>query len=245
MKPIAACLFLLTAIASAASAEQMVMLPFEPSVVYGKGGITWRTFLVAVNSSDRNADFRCSYALCSAVPPRSYYVFQGAGVAGNPAFLYFDDDLADSVHIALRVYVDGSGPHTARIMELPVARAADFRSDVMRIAYIPVGGNARQSLRIYDREGRDGTTVRLEILGAGSHMVDTVVTLHEAFGQMVGSGPARPATIEINDLSTAFPELADVDTADIIITPMTPGAHIWAFVTSTSNDSPQFNHFTP
>jgi hypothetical protein len=85
--------------------------------------------------------------------------------------------------------------------------------------------------------------VRLQIFSHGDQFVDTVVTLHQASGETVGSSPARPATFEINNLRDAFPELAKVLVADIVITPETRDAHIWAFVTSTNNDTQQFNHF--
>ena len=224
-----------------AHAEQMVMLPYEPSVIDGPFGVTWRTMLVAVNKSRDFVEWRCRLPLCNTSLARRASDMFLSEFDGGPAFIYLPDE--KTVHLTLRVLAGGVGGN--RIMDVPVARAADFTSDELRFDFVPMGGESRQSLRIYDRDGRDNTLVRVQIDGQNGTLVDVIVALRELTREWIDDKPARPAWIEINDLAGLFPQLANTPIASIVVTPLTPDARVWAFVTSTNNETQQFNTFIP
>lgn len=235
--------FAVILVAVAVHADQKVLMPFAPSHVYGAATVWW-TFLIVDNQTDQPAVLGCNG--CYDIPPQSHYVLEGLATSSSrndiPAFLYLSDQTAESVQIAMRVL--GSVGSDNKISALPMARAADFHSRPIHIEYVPVGHGARQSLRIYDRDGRDGTQVRLQILQYGTPVVDQVVTLREPTGERVGDHPAHPAWFEVNDLTASFPELPpSADIVDVVITPLEPDSYIWALFTSTENGARQFVSF--
>ena len=129
-------------------------------------------------------------------------------------------------------------------MEIPIARESDFTSGVFHIQAVPINPDSRQSLRIYDLDGVDGTAVRVRIYTTSSDpVVDTVVFLHKPSTPDVDGRPGAPAFATLNSLATQFPDIATSEIAMIDLQPLTAGARIWGFVTSTNNATQQFNHF--
>ena len=130
------------------------------------------------------------------------------------------------------------------MMDIPLARAADFTAGVFHLQAIPFNRDYRQSLRIFDLDGMDGATVRVRIFTTGNDpVVDTVLVLHRPSSPDVDGRPGAPAFAAVHNLAQTFPAIGNADLATIDIEPLTPGMQIWAFVTSTNNLTQQFNHF--
>jgi hypothetical protein len=232
---------LLLATSLFAQSYDKVLLPIQPSTISGAFGTTWHTVLAERSDNDSAVMLKCYAGACTPNIPQGGVLFQSSG-SGDPAFIYVPSDHTASVLLALRTTVT-SGSENAT-MEIPIAHASDFMPGVVRLQAIPLDRDFRQTLRIYDLDGVDGTAVRVRIYTTSSDpAVDTVVILHTPAIPSVDGLPGAPAFATINNLTIAFPAIATADIANIDVEPMTTGVSIWAFVTSTNNVTQQFNHF--
>lgn len=232
---------LLLGLGTTAFAEDAVLLPITPSSINGAFDTRWQTVLFVWNGSQSQAVLDCPPEACRNVPPETEAMFQANG-SGNAAFVNVPNG-SDHVQLALRTFVttaDGS----RTVFELPIASRSKFRSDQIRILGVPIGNDYRQSLRIYDADGRDGARVRLQIFTAMSDpAVDGVITLHT--NGAAADGRVRPAYAEIHNLLARFPMLEFSEVATIVLTPEDDDTRIWAFATSTHNATQQINNFVP
>jgi len=232
---------LLLVLAVAAFGEDAVLVPITPSSINGAFGTRWQTVLFVWNGSQSAAVLDCPPEACRNVPPQTEAMFQANG-SGTPAFINVPDG-TDHVQMALRTFVTSAdGERT--VLELPLVSRSRFRSDQIRILGVPLGNGYRQSLRIYDADGRDGAQVRLQIFTAMSDpAVDGIVTLHTSTDRP--DDRVRPAMAELHNLVALFPALEVADVATIVITPVSSDTRVWAFATSTNNATQQNNNFTP
>jgi hypothetical protein len=235
---------LLLVLATAAFADDAVLLPITPSTINGAFDSRWHTVLFIWNGAPSAAALDCPPEACRAVPPQTEALFQANG-SGQPGFVYIPEGSIETVAMGLRTFASTpDGVNT--ILEVPVVSTSKFRSDQVRILGVPIGKGYRQSLRIYDAEGRDGTQVRLQIFtGMSDPAVDGIVTLHVTTPQPAEGRIQRPAFAEIHNLLAAFPMLEQADFATIVVRPVDSDSHIWAFATSTNNLTQQNNNFLP
>ena len=231
---------LLLVLGTTAFAEDVVLLPITPSSINGAFDTRWQTVLFVWNGAQSSAVLDCPPEACRNVPPQTEAMFQANG-SGNSAFVHVPDG-SDHVQLALRTFVttaDGTRP----VFEIPTVSRSKFRSDSIRILGVPIGNGYRQSLRIYDADGRDGARVRLQIFTAMSDpAVDGVLTLHTTPS---ADGRTRPASAEIHNILATWPMLEFAEVATIVLTPEDADTRIWAFATSTHNGTQQINNFVP
>jgi hypothetical protein len=234
--------FLIAVLGTTAFAEDALLLPITPSSIHGAFGTRWQTVLFAWNGSQDAAVLDCPPEACRNVPAQTQAMFQASG-GGNAAFVRLPDGSAH-VQLALRTFLTtADGSRTA--FELPVVSRSRFRADAIRILGVPIGNGYRQSLRIYDADGRDGAQVRLQIYTAMTDpIVDGIVTLHVNSNQ-AADGTVRPAYAEIHNLLATWPMLEQDEIATIVITSLDRQTRIWAFATSTHNETQQINNFVP
>lgn len=233
---------LLLVLSATAFADDAIFLPITPSSINGAFGTRWQTVLFVWNGSQSQAVLDCPPEACRNVPPETEAMFQANG-SGNAAFVNVPDG-SNQVQMGLRTFVTTvDGGRT--VFELPIVSKARFRSDHVRILGVPIGNGYRQSLRIYDADGHDGTQVRLQIFTAGTDpAVDGIVTLHTSTNH-AEDGRVRPAYAEIHNLQGTFPMLEFSEVGTIVITPLDTNSRIWAFATSTNNATQQINNFVP
>jgi len=218
-----------------------VLLPIQPSTLNGAFNSSWHTLLAERSDDDATVQLKCNVPVCVPLAPHGSVIVQ-SNASADPAFIYVPSAQAAHVDFALRTVVVSE---TARpMMDIPLARAADFTAGVFHLQAIPFNRDYRQSLRIFDLDGMDGATVRVRIYTAGTDpVVDTVLVLHRPSSPDVDGRPGAPAYTAVHNLAQMFPAIGNADLAMIDIEPLTPGVQIWAFVTSTNNATQQFNHF--
>lgn len=234
-----------SAVAPAIAQSDAVLLPVSPSRVFGANGSLWHTYLIAFNASSQPVDLDCRIDVCVDLEPASGYVFR-ANARHDPSFIHLSPADSASVRFALRtraIRADG----TTVTMEVPTARASDFRAGTTRIMGVPAEEGFRLSLRVY---GLEQTAVRVRIAPADRN--STVAPVEELFpmqppsGDTLASGLPGPAWLELHDLLGRWPQFADPDLI-LMVSLESVGADVplWAFATSTNNETMQFNHFTP
>jgi hypothetical protein len=232
---------LLVAASLSAQTYDKILLPIQPSTLNGAFNSSWHTLLAEQSDDDATVQLKCNVPVCVPIAPHGSVIVQ-SNASADPAFIYVPSAQSAHVHFALRTVVIND---TARpMMDIPLARAADFTASVLHLQAIPFNRDYRQSLRIFDLDGLDGATVRVRIFTTSTDpVVDTVLVLHRPSSPDVDGRPGAPAYAAVHNLAQTFPAIGNADLAAIDIEPLTPGMQIWAFVTSTNNVTQQFNHF--
>jgi hypothetical protein len=215
------------------------LMPVSPSVFQGGQNSLWQTVLYLANQGEQ-VTLDCDG--CGIVGRNTATTFQREGPQ-NPGFIF---NVPSSLQLSLRTVARNSAGREF-VMEVPMARLSDFRNSTIRILGVPVGGDARTSLRIFDAEGRDNTPVRIRLFGPTGVIAEREVMLRTPTGL-----PTRfyPATLQIDDLVATFPDAATPGNrlgvlSFIEITPLALNSRIWALATATHNTTQQFNSFTP
>lgn len=222
---------------------ERVLIPIQPSLISGAQGSTWLTVVVEKNDSDHRVELQCYAPACVSLAAGQSTIVQ-AHASPDPAFIYLPADQASSVQIGLRTIATASDGKQV-MMEIPVAHESDFTAGVLHLLFVPFDQGYRQSLRIFDLDGTDGSVVRLRIFTASTTPdVDTTLVLRRPPTPDVNGRPGAPAAITIANLAAAYPALK-TGQAYLDVEPVTPGLRIWAFMTTTNNATQQFNHFEP
>ncbi|HEX3068167.1 MAG TPA: hypothetical protein VHX14_06300 [Thermoanaerobaculia bacterium] len=135
--------------------------------------------------------------------------------------------------------------------EIPLVRQSDFYSTVVALPRVNTDQRFRSTLRVYGaRDGGDGDVVSVRIYDARNTfqaLVDTSLTLHAEPVQPSSAFylPPRPEFAMIGDLVAAYPQLASVPEIAIELRPAGGTSPIWAFVSTTNNDTQQVTLVTP
>ena len=223
--------------------SERILIPIQPSLISGALGSTWLTVVAEKNDSDHPVELQCYAPACVSLAAGQTTIVQ-AHVSPDPAFIYLPADQASNIHIGLRTIATASDGKQV-MMEIPVAHESDFKAGVLHLLFVPFDQEYRQSLRIFDLDGMDGSVVRLRIFTTSATPdVDTTLVLRRPPTPDVNGRPGAPAAITISNLGAVYPALK-TGQAFVDIEPVTPGLRIWAFMTTTNNTTQQFNHFEP
>ncbi len=125
-------------------------------------------------------------------------------------------------------------------VEIPIVRETDLRSRIVLLS-VPVDARFRSALRIYDVSGH-ATSVRLRIFGVNSNdaIVDTSIVLGDP---PITADNAYPAQANIFDLVASYEGLRSVAALRIEIDGTS--SSLWAFVSTTNNESQEVTIVTP
>jgi hypothetical protein len=238
-----------------------IVVPYEP--IPGAHGSLWTSELVARNLGSAKVRVGEIWPLCPPfgvgcgteghIWPNETALINPAGGALNPPAAIIEAEPADDLAFHLRVQ-DVSRQAETWGTEVPVVRERDMRTQTFALVNIPVTDGFRNTLRIYDIDGRSDADVRVRLFS---------VTLQPVAGPGVSSSPDQllgerllrlappafepsrnPGYLQIGDLS----EIASLGAAErvtIEIEPVSPGLRIWAIVSVTNNATQHVTTVTP
>jgi hypothetical protein len=143
---------------------------------------------------------------------------------------------------------------------VPVVREKDVYTGRLQLIDIPVGGDFRSALRVYDWDSNTKVprVVRLRIyevclyatpdwyLGKCNDeaLVDTTLDLPNG-GEESYTNPDHPGFAMIGDLAAAFPQLVGPSRVRIDLDPVTSDLRFWAFASTTHNETQQVTVIAP
>jgi hypothetical protein len=257
--------FLSSATQSAhAQTSERILIPIVVSFVPipGAHGSLWTSELVARNLGSAAVQVSEIWPLCPPIgascgtvgwiaPNETALLRPEGGTPDRPAAI-IQALSADSLAFHLRVQ-DLSRQAETWGTEVPVVRERDLRTQTFALVNVPVTDGFRNTLRIYDIDGRSEADVRVRVFR---------VTLQHAAGpgesstpdQLLGDRILRltppvsawrdPGYLEIGDLNE-IASLGDAERVTIEIEPVSPGLRIWAIVSVTNNATQHVTTVTP
>lgn len=233
-----------------------VLVPVIPVFQQGAYGSEWNADLLVRNDGDvfylvsqePNAS-PCQLPECPVPesPPHSTLpVIARAAIDG--ALIYLEHSGAPSITLHLRIQ-DVSRQALTWGTEVPVVRATDTFSEPFSLLDIPTDSRFRSLLRIYEFDGLDGTVVHIKVFPLDSEqlLAEADVTLHvfwDARTPPPDRLPMYPASARV-DLVGTFPQVRPFGQLRVVISPVSQGSKIWAFVSVVNNDSQHLTIITP
>ena len=202
----------------------------------GAFGSQWTTDLHLDNASDDPVvvllpaifvNPACHFILSvSGLPPPHQAVRSTVNTPGG-VVAYIPRQTASKLFFGLLVR-DLSRRAEALGTEIAVVREKDFFDHPLELLNVPSDPRFRGTLRIDDLGIPPGIHLRIQPLSGGDALVESVVfpTGHD------------PASVRIDDLTAAYPQLAGKGPLRITIDPPIPGdPSLWAFASVTNNDT--------
>ncbi len=219
------------------------LLPILIEPTSGAHGSVWQSSFLLFNGSDVPLDFYpgdCTLPVCPSVPIPSWEVYPPPTVYAAPGessgrLFYVRRDSAADVSFALRVK-DIQAQARAEGTEVPVVRESDLKTGKTQLLDVPVDGNSRATLRMYEPDASGTGVVRVAVYSQD----DATLLAHADFVLAVGAvadPPVEPGYARITDLAATFPELAGHDRVRVQLEPLSPGLRYWAFVTVANNET--------
>jgi hypothetical protein len=240
-------------VGSAANYERFLLPLRFTSSLRGAFGTVWETVVYAFSDTPAGVqlfpfDHPCPVPTCV---PESQLAYRFPSrrmmmlftVPAHPAIpgslLYTRKDNADRLHLSITVRDISRGAASAGT-EIPVIRESMLRSGPLQLFPVRIDARFRHTLRIYDIDANENAdvTVRLFDMLNGRPLGEftrrfTVDRL--AGGSPFAELPAFPGYIEVGGLG------ADLmtGTVRVEIEPATPAQRLWAFVSTTNNETQQ------
>jgi hypothetical protein len=154
-------------------------------------------------------------------------------------FIYVTRELADQVHVSLRIF-DTSRDALTWGTELPVVREAAFTQKPITFLNVPSDARFRVMLRVYESDLR----------GLGRARIDV---FDQASDALVGSQTVDLPTLEPIDYNPGYAQLSLTDLIAnrppaayrVVVSPASARANLWAFVTVTNNQTQQVTTICP
>lgn len=182
---------------------------------------------------------------CPIVPPHANFRYTLLSqIPGGGAFLYIGNPGRGRVSFNLRIQ-DLSRQALSWGTEIPVVSENDVRTDVVHLLNVPTDTRFRQTLRIYDFDGRLGKQVLLRAYSINEKLLlETTITLSNG-DSAADSHPAFPGYAQIGGLTEQYPQLRSEDRVRIELRPVSPALRFWAFVSITNNETQHVTTITP
>ena len=239
--------FFLTAAAKAQQPllYERVLLPVvAPAPIPGAFGSSWVTGLWMRNGAAvpvRVLGYAYNCALPECTPEGTPPLNPGATIrpvtGGLQGRLFLvERQFADQIAFGLR-FRDLSRQSQTWGTEIPVVREKEFRSDRVSLLDVPVTPGFRRMLRVYGLDGLNLGDARVRVR---AYRLDPNITEPESapptllgqaeFQLSLFANEFFPAYLAISDFST-IASLGDAQRIALIIEPVTPGLHLWAFAT--------------
>jgi hypothetical protein len=223
---------------------ERILLPIFTNPVHGAFGSEFHTELRAYNDSQFTLTVHGFEKFCPVtcielpdlpfeLPPHQELEPEDFLLNGNPGrFIYVPKDRMADLSMNLRVFdVTRSAQNFGT--EMPIVRAADFRTNRLTLLGIPTDPKFRNTLRIYSPELtnvqvsiNDQPPVRVS-LAAGADMFSPAYGVFTDF-------PSGAGTVRVT-----------IDVESLIISLLPIETPVWAFVTVTNNDTQTISTITP
>jgi len=245
-------------VGSAASWHRMLI----PVTAYDPYLSPWIVDVTMLIRSDQQVDVRphpCEFiqitCYVGAPPLRKQFNAYGQTIMppaqpGDPGavFVYVRPQDREKVHVNARVFNITTRGTTAG-SELPIVHDEEFTSDPVDLIGIPLDAVDRQLLRVYDTATSGKTTVSIRVfadaeLEPRATAVRTLEDLPSAQLTTTARLPTHPRYTQI-DLREFAEAMTGAKTMRIEVTPQTPMSRIWAFVTTTNNQTQHVTTTTP
>jgi len=231
-------LFALSLNARAAdTAYERVLLPVTVLDVPGVNGSVWRSEAWVHLHQGGVSILGLRIADANPLPVGSNRLGIFLFRAGDPVgqFLYVSKDLIDTVDFNLRVR-DMARTGDTWGTEIPVVRESEFRAQPIALLPLPIDPGFRSTLRIYGLDNGGEVRVRVTVLdptSAGEQV------LHESQHAFPPIGLPY-VQLPVDALAGSHNGLVRVD-----VEPVTEGLRLWAFVSTTDNETQHFTTVTP
>lgn len=267
-RPRALWLILLTSISASVYGQQstaqyvrfLAPLGTTAAPIPGANGSLWTTEFVLTNRSDRFVDVRpygtttiCNFCDAPGTPPGSTLnAAVGGGSTVRGQFLFVRDSDVGAVNMSLRVR-DLSRASQTWGTAIPVVHERLFSANTLSVTDIPVSEEHRLTIRVYGLDGLDPTPVRLRLYGRGSIqfqarpdvlIAERTVVLATDPARTTLNQQARPAFAELAGLDV-FGAVSGYERVRLDVQSLSDGKKIWAFVSSTNNDTQHVTILTP
>lgn len=237
-----AVLFTVGASAQEAVLNERVLIPVYSAQMQGAYGSVWTTELVIRNGGSEQVSYLPLHCVVPCFGPKA--LAPGRSVhedAVFPSTVGHDLRLSglDNVHFSLRVR-DLSRRAESAGVEIPVVREHELRGDIV-LPSVPIDDRFRHTLRVYDLSTVDASAVRLRVyeFNGSVPVLDDIIELRPR------QDPTVPSQIALGSLDSTYPILRTLDEARFEIESVTPGMRIWAFVSSTNNETQEVTIITP
>jgi hypothetical protein len=169
---------------------------------------------------------------------------------GDPGavFVYVRKPDHEKVHVNARVYNITTRGTTAG-SELPIVDDEAFTSGPVDLIGIPLDPVYRQMLRVYDTQEGGETTVTIRVYADAeteprATLARTLVRSEYAQLTTTARLPTHPGYAQI-DLREFAEAMAGAKTMRIEVMPQSAASRIWAFVTTTNNETQHVTTTTP
>lgn len=175
--------------------------------------------------------------------------------AGEPpgCIIYVPRDDAAAVHMTVRL--DQTGAGSADAVTLPVVQESEFRESSLNFLALRTSSRERAHLRIYSLDLQASAVDvlvrvvakndRFEWKEAHRSIVSLDVRQITVSSPYGFSGPSRPWAAEIALAPILDQVLQASREYSVIVTPLTPGTRIWAFVSEVDSDTQRVQVILP
>lgn len=239
--------------------ENLLVPVIALSPLPGANGSMWSTSLLVRNTSAVPVQLSGVFQDCNGfsgcpppdlLPEATYEILPAVNL-GNPAtILAVPTGRSGDLVFTLRVQ-DLSRQSQTWGTTIPVVGETKFHSDAVWLLDLPISTSFRNTLRIYEIDGRSPAQVVVRVFAiAPAHPIwlkaaspdrllgEATVTLRP------GSRNITPGYAEIADLSK-IASLIGVSRVAIQVQPLTPGLRIWSFASVTNNETQHVTVITP
>jgi hypothetical protein len=154
----------------------------------------------------------------------------------------------DDLHFALHAR-DRSRATQNLGAEVPVIREEELRGSEVHLLNIPIRSGFRQMLRVYDLGPANDPNVFVSMYSRTNQLLGSVTLRLSSPDEscLTGQSPCTPRRPRYAALNDFLPQVAPagIDSVRLVIRSQDPGARLWAFVSSTNNETQLFTTITP
>ncbi|HEX9161205.1 MAG TPA: hypothetical protein VF980_05820 [Thermoanaerobaculia bacterium] len=231
------------------------LVPLVPLNSLGAFGFTWSTHAVLMYDDDAPTvagffyfDLPPAVAFGLPFEPQIFPTEPGE----PPGSIIYVGRGSTATHVA--AYIEATSADRVQRTALPIIRESDFASTPRHVLNAKRDARTRLMLRTYSLDlNMSEAAVRIVVMAKDAgpsfqwkSVVDRTIelTVQQKFTDLGGQSFAiRPLAAEtpLGDIGSA----ADGAPLLISVTPVTPGLHIWAFVSQTNNATNEVQLFLP
>jgi hypothetical protein len=232
-----------------------ILLPVTATNIPGANGSLWKSDITALIRSQSQITVTpgpCDHiiVLCPGLPLNT--PFDAADLindltAPGGQFVYVRDVDEDKIRFNARVYDLSRATETAGA-EIPIVREDELTTSTITLLGVATAPQYRHTLRVYEADAREGARVLIRIW-ANNETVPRLTTIRTLELSPINSRvtpallPTHPGYLQL-DLRQLV-NLPGRDLMRIEVEPLDPGMRIWAFVSTTNNDTHHVTTVSP
>ena len=215
-----------------------VLIPLTGEDVPGANGSLWRTDITAIVGSDTPLSTWPSLPLRLPFDPRDEGMVDSSVSTG--AFVYVTSAERRDLHLASRVYDVSRATETAG-SEIPIVDESRFTTSAVSLLGIPASSRYRQTLRVYELDGRDGGRVTIRVY-ADDETEPRLATTRALSAAAHNQPPSTPGYLQL-DLGQLL-DTSGIQTLRVDLEPADAGLRLWSFVSATNNETHHVTTFS-